>query len=303
MARIVLIGRNGQVGWELERSLLGLGEVTAPGRSRLDLRDAAQIGEFVRECAPAIVVNAAAYTDVEGAESDEAGAFAINAGAAAALAAAARDCGAALVHYSTDYVFDGEQPQPYREDDPTAPLSVYGRSKLAGEQAIGAAGCAHLILRTSWVYAARGRNFLRTIARLAGQRPQLRIVDDQFGAPTSARLIAQVTALMIRSYLTDAGARQRVSAGTTVHLTAGGETTWFGFACRARELALELGLPFAAHLLPIAAAEYPTRARRPRNSRLSLERLQRDWAITVPPWETGLRLCMEEIALPAGSKV
>jgi len=296
MTRIVLIGRSGQVGWELERCLVGLGEVVALGRSQLDLGDPVGVGAVVAAHGPDLIVNAAAFTDVEGAEGDEASALAVNAHAVRSLAETARVCHAALIHYSTDYVFDGTSAEPYAEDDPAAPLNAYGRSKLEGEQAIRASGCAHLILRTSWVYAARGRNFLRTILRLAAQRPELRIVDDQHGAPTSARLIAQVTALMMHGLIASPGARRDVDAGTTVHVAASGATTWYGFACEMREHALRLGLSFRAHLVPIRSEEYPTRARRPRNSRLRLDRLAREWNIVTPAWQSGLRLCMEEIA-------
>jgi dTDP-4-dehydrorhamnose reductase len=187
MTRIVLMGRRGQVGWELERSLVGLGEIVALGREQLDLTDVERLGGIVQSLAPDIIVNAAAFTDVEGAESCEEKAFAINASAVQALAQVACTRGAVLIHYSTDYVFDGTQPTPYREDDPTGPVSAYGRSKLAGEMAVRASGCAHLVIRTSWVYTSRGRNFLRTILRLAAERPELRIVDDQRGSLRSPR--------------------------------------------------------------------------------------------------------------------
>jgi len=243
MARILLIGRSGQIGWELERCMIGLGDISVWGRAQLDLQDTPLIRKMVLALAPSLIVNAAAFTDVEGAESNEAAAFAINATAVRTLAQAARELGAVLVHYSTDYVFDGSKPTAYLEDDPTGPLSAYGRSKLAGEQAVRASGCAHLILRTSWVFAARGRNFLRTIVRRAVRAPDLRIVDDQRGAPTDARLIAQVTALMAHTLAVDAAARARVVAGATVHLAAAGDTSWYGFAREIREVALRLGLP------------------------------------------------------------
>jgi dTDP-4-dehydrorhamnose reductase len=301
MTRIVLMGRRGQVGWELERSLVGLGEIVALGREQLDLTDVERLGGIVQSLAPDIIVNAAAFTDVEGAESCEEKAFAINASAVQALAQVACTRGAVLIHYSTDYVFDGTQPTPYREDDPTGPVSAYGRSKLAGEMAVRASGCAHLVIRTSWVYASRGRNFLRTILRLAAERPELRIVDDQRGAPTTARLIAQSTALMMRTLAGDPAASKRVAAGTTVHLSAAGETTWYGFAKEVRAEAEKLGIPFGADLVPIRTEEYPTKARRPANSRLSLERLHRDWGIVSPPWQSGLRLCLSELAERMGA--
>jgi dTDP-4-dehydrorhamnose reductase len=300
VTRIVLLGRSGQVGWELERALLGLGDVLALGRDAADLRNPSQLAKVVGETRPAFIINAAAYTDVEAAESNEADAFAVNGAAVGALAEAAHSANAVLVHFSTDYVFDGNKNAPYEEDDPMAPLSVYGRSKLAGEAAIRAAACAHLILRTSWVYAARGRNFLRTILRLAQQKPELRIVDDQIGAPTTARLIAEITAQMVHRCLIDRHAERRVRAGASVNLTAGGATSWFGFAAQARELAGEFGIPFGATLLPIPSSGYPTKAQRPRNSRLSLKVLERDWSIVPPSWQTCLRLCLEEIAAAGG---
>jgi dTDP-4-dehydrorhamnose reductase len=274
--------------------------VLALGRNAVDLRKPAQLAKSIGDLKPAFIINAAAYTDVEGAETNEVEAFAINGVAVGALAEAARSANAVLVHFSTDYVFDGRKDGPYAESDPTAPLSVYGRSKLAGETAIRAARCAHLILRTSWVYASRGRNFLRTILRLAQQKPELRIVDDQIGAPTTARLIAEVTSQMVHRCLIDEHAAQRLHAGEVVNLTAGGATSWFGFASHARELASELDIPFGAALLPIPSSGYPTKAQRPRNSRLSLNVLERDWSIAPPSWQTCLRLCLEEIAAAGG---
>jgi dTDP-4-dehydrorhamnose reductase len=297
--RTLLIGRTGQVAWELQRSLGVLGDLVAVDRAQLDLADSDAVKRLIRSACPAVIVNAAAYTNVDGAEDDVATAFAINAHAPETMAREARTIGATLIHYSTDYVFDGSKADAYVEDDPTAPLNAYGRSKLAGEQAIRASGAAHLILRTSWVYASRGRNFLRTIMRLAAERPELRVVNDQHGAPTAARFIAQATALMIRAYQTDAAARERVRAGATVHLSSAGETTWYGFAQQARGLAIEMGLPFGAQIVPIGSDEYPTKARRPRNSRLNLDRLQREWGIVAQPWQSGLRLVMEELALAA----
>jgi len=296
MERILLIGRNGQVGWELERCLVGLGEIVALDRSQLDLREATDIRRVVREVAPTMIFNAAAFTDVERAESDEAEALAINGAAVEALARASHEARAVLVHYSTDYVFDGAAPAPYREHDTTAPLSAYGRTKLAGEEAIRASGCAHLIIRTSWVYASRGRNFLLTILRLAAQQSELRIVDDQHGAPTSARLIAQITAVMLHTLSVEPSALERVRMGTTVNVAASGETTWYGFASEMRSLAAQLKIPFGAQLIPIRTDEYPVKARRPMNSRLSLERLSGEWGILTPPWRLALRLCMEELA-------
>ena len=276
--------------------MIGLGEVIAVTRDEIDLANIAQIDAVVQSSGADVIVNAAAYTNVEGAESDESTAQAINGAAVAALASCARASGALLVHYSTDYVFDGLKDTPYSEDDATAPLSAYGRSKLAGELAIRASGCRHFILRTSWVYAARGKNFLRTILRLAAQRAELSIVADQHGAPTSARLIAQETALLVRAASAVASQRARVDAGCTLHLTAAGHATWFEFAAAIREIALHLGLPFAATLRPIPADQYPTKTSRPGNSRLDLSRIERDWDVHAPSWRYALQLVMEEVA-------
>jgi dTDP-4-dehydrorhamnose reductase len=294
--RILLVGRTGQVGWELERSLSPLGELVAVDRTRLDLSDPEAIRNIIRSVRPAWIVNAAAYTNVDGAEDDGANAFAINAGAPEAMAQEARRLGAALIHYSTDYVFDGNKPDPYVESDAPAPLNVYGRSKLAGEEAIRASGVGHLILRTSWVYASRGKNFLRTILRLAGEREMLRVVDDQFGAPTWARFIAEATAAMLWRARFDASARERLERGETVHLANGGSTTWCGFARKAIALyAQRTGARLVA-VESIPASAYPTKAARPRNSRFDLTRLEGDWAITATDWEESLALCVDELA-------
>lgn len=294
--RILLIGRTGQVGWELERSLGAVGELIAFERTRLDLCDPDAIRSAIRTIRPELIVSAAAYTNVDGAEEDIATAFATNAQAPETMAHEARNVGATLIHYSTDYVFDGSKADAYVEDDPTAPLNAYGRSKLAGEQAIRASGAAHLILRTSWVYASRGKNFLRTILRLAGEREVVRVVDDQFGAPTWARFIAEATAALLWRMRLDSSARVRVERGETVHLANGGSTTWFGFASRAIELhAARTGKKLAA-IEPIPSWAYPTKAARPRNSRLDLRRLEQEWGVATQTWEDSLALCIEELA-------
>lgn len=294
--RILLIGRTGQVAWELERCLGVLGTLTALDRTQLDLGDTAAVRSAIRNIGPELIVNAAAYTNVDGAEDDVETAFAINARAPEAMARAARDAGATLVHYSTDYVFDGRKAGPYVENDPTAPLNAYGRSKLAGEEAIRASGAAHLILRTSWVYAARGKNFLRTILRLAAEREVLRVVDDQYGAPTWARFIAEATAAMLWRIRFDDFARQCVERGETVHLANSGVTTWRGFASKVIAIyAARTGSKLAA-VEPIPASAYPTKATRPHNSRLDLTRLEREWGIAAPAWDESLALCIEEFA-------
>jgi dTDP-4-dehydrorhamnose reductase len=270
--KILLTGANGQVGWELRQTLAPLGEVVAVNRAQLDLQDAARIAAAVREARPDVIVNAAAYTAVDKAESERDAAFAVNAVAPGVLAEEAKRAGALLVHYSTDYVFDGAKAAPYAEDDEPGPLNVYGASKLAGERAIAASGCRHLILRTSWVYGPRGSNFMLTMLRLAKERPELRVVDDQTGAPTSGLAIARATAQLL----------PRGAAGL-FHMTASGATTWCGFA-RAILQRAGIGTP----VLPISTADYPTPARRPRNSRLDCTRLRADAGVALASWEEQL---------------
>lgn len=296
MTTILVTGRDGQIGWELQRSLLPLGRIVAPARADFDLADPAQMRGAVREIRPDIIINAAAHTAVDQAESEPGAAFALNAVAPGVLAEEAARCGALLVHYSTDYVFDGAKATPYDEDDAPAPLNVYGRSKLEGERAVRAAGGDHLILRTSWVYAARGRNFLRTVLRLAGEREELKVVADQIGAPTWARLIAEATAAILGCAR---GERQRGQfVGGVFHLTAAGETSWYGFAAaltdalRAGSAAGDLRL---RRLAPVTTAEYPLPAPRPLNSRLCTDRVRQRFGLTLPDWQHCMRLCLEEI--------
>lgn len=283
MKRMLLTGKNGQVGWELERALAPLGEVFACDRAGLDLADPDRIRAVVRETRPGIIVNAAAYTAVDKAESEPDIAMAINGTAPGILAEEAKRLGALLVHYSTDYVFDGTKPMPYTEDDAPAPINSYGRSKLAGEQAIQASGCRHLILRTSWVYGLRGGNFLRTMLRLAGEKDELRIVDDQIGSPTWSRAIADATAAILNRAETPAG---------LYHMTASGTTSWFGFT---RAILANTRLQKQPRLLPIATAEYPLPARRPANSALDGHRFNNSFGFTLEPWDIALRRCLADI--------
>jgi dTDP-4-dehydrorhamnose reductase len=288
--RILLLGKNGQVGWELARALAPLGEVTALGRAELDLADVPRLIATVRALQPEVIVNAAAYTAVDKAESEQDAAFAVNATAPRVLAEEAKRSGALLVHFSTDYVFDGAKATPYVEEDPTNPLNVYGASKLAGERAIPAAGCRHLILRTSWVYGPRGANFMLTMLRLARERPQLRVVDDQVGAPTSSRAIADATAAVL--------VRAMASPGLEglYHLTASGETSWCGFA---RAILARAGIEIP--VVPIPTEQYPTPARRPRNSRLDCARLRAAFGVTLAPWQESLAEAMREHARLPGA--
>lgn len=273
--RILLTGRQGQVGWELERTLPALGEVITTDQRTLDLGDPDAIRRVVRETKPQLIVNAAAYTAVDRAESELELAMRVNGVAPGVLAEEAKRVGALLVHYSTDYVFDGEKPSPYVETDATNPLNVYGRSKLAGEQAIQRSRCRHLILRTSWVYSRTGRNFLLTMLRHSREKKELRVVDDQLGAPTSSRMIADAAPAVI------AGALRDASLDGIYHMTASGSTTWCGFA---RAIVGD-----ASQVAAISSREYPTPARRPRNSVLDNSKLYQTFRVRLPHWEAGLR--------------
>ena len=280
--KILLIGKNGQVGRELQRTLLPLGEVVALGRDNLDLGDLAAVRQVLERHGAGIIVNASAYTAVDRAETDEATAQAVNAVAVGAMAEYARAHGALLVHYSTDYVFDGAKDAPYVEGDATAPQSAYGRSKRAGEEAILASGCKALVFRTSWVFSAHGGNFIKTMLRLAGERDSLNVVADQFGAPTSAELIADVTALAI------AACRRGALAEGIYHLTASGATSWHGLACFAIERARVRGAAIkvdATQINAIPTEAYPLPAKRPRNSRLDTGKLSGALELQLPDWK------------------
>jgi dTDP-4-dehydrorhamnose reductase len=290
--RILITGGAGQLGWELRRTLAIFGEVVAPPRDILDLASADSIIAAVRGVRPGLIVNAAAYTAVDKAESESDLAMKINGDAPRILAEQAALRNAALIHYSTDYVFDGLKAEPYREDDEAAPINVYGRTKLAGEQGVMAARAAHLIFRTSWVYGSRGRNFLLTMLRLAKERKELKVVDDQVGAPTSARLIAEATAVAIARNFADGTLdldRFRQMGGL-YHLTAAGQTTWYGFA-----LAILTGKEGMAKVSPIPTSGYPTPARRPQNSVLDNSKLEKQYGFSLPDWKVGLQLCLEEL--------
>jgi dTDP-4-dehydrorhamnose reductase len=299
---ILLIGRNGQVGSELARTLLQVGTVVALNRDQLDLSNPGKIREVVRSVRPHLIVNAAAYTSVDKAESEVAVARAINSEAPAVLAEAAQRIGATLVHYSTDYVFDGLKKAPYTEEDSPTPQNVYGRTKLAGEDAIRLSGASHLMFRTEWVYAQMGRNFLLTILRLATEHEELQIVNDQIGAPTWSRSIAIASTQVLSRILSenDPGALEKVSG--TYHMTASGETTWFQFAEAILEEASQLtakpewftaatrGKPIIAkRVTPILTSDYPTPAKRPSNSILSNDKLARTFGTRLPDWREQLK--------------
>ena len=295
--RILLLGKNGQVGWELQRSLTPLGEVVAldfdsPGPLAADFSKHESLAATVRAVAPDVIVNAAAHTAVDKAESEPDLARAINATAPAVLAREAAARGAWLVHYSTDYVFDGSGSAPRGEDAPTGPLNVYGQTKLEGEEAIRASGCRHLLLRTSWVYGARGGNFARTMLKLAQEREALKVIDDQVGAPTGADLLADLTAHMIRA------ARSDASLSGTYHAVASGETSWHGYASHVVAFARAAGVPLKVAEGAIEAVRttaFPTPARRPLNSRLSTDKLRERFGLVPPDWRAGVERMLAEV--------
>lgn len=289
---ILLLGKNGQVGTELQRCLLPLGTVVALGRSELCLSDPRALEEQLSKIKPTIIVNAAAYTAVDKAESEPELAEAINASAVACLARYAAANQALLVHYSTDYVFDGSNDKPYREDDTTNPQNVYGVSKRAGELAIEQSGCNYLIFRTSWVFSAKGSNFIKTILRLAKQKSELSVVSDQFGAPTSAELIADITALAIAAY------KRGALPNGIYHLTSNGVTNWHQLACYVVEKSQALGMTYqleAAKIRPVTTEEYPLPAKRPKNSRLDNSMLANALQLTIPDWSVHVDRMLEQL--------
>lgn len=297
--KILLLGKNGQVGWELQRSLAPLGDLIALDRTGGeglcgDLSDLDGLVATVRKLEPDVIVNAAAYTAVDKAETEEALAALINGDAPGVLAREAEALGAWLVHYSTDYVFDGSGEQRWETDAPTGPLSSYGRSKQAGEEAIRASGAKALVLRTSWVYAARGHNFAKTMLRLATERDSLSVVADQFGAPTGAELIADVTALMLSQVMRT---KDSAALAGTYHLAAAGETSWHGFARYVLQHAQQSGVTLKVspdQLGAISTKAYPLPAPRPRNSRLALDKLEHAFQLKMPPWQQGVQRMLDE---------
>lgn len=292
--KILLTGKNGQLGFELRRALAPLGDIVAVGHSDCDLANEAAIRQLVRQVQPDVIVNPAAYTAVDRAETEQAQAYAVNAQAPGILAEEAHSLGALLVHYSTDYVFDGTQAGYYGESDTPNPQNIYGASKLAGEQAIQASHAHHLILRTSWVVGVHGGNFARTILRLAAERTQLNVVADQYGAPTSAALLADVTAHLVRE--AQGQGRDSFPYGL-YHLAAGGETHWHQYAChvieQARRAGQQLAMPTDG-IHPITTSEYPTPAKRPANSRLDTRKIRQAFGLHLPDWRDGVNHILEQ---------
>jgi dTDP-4-dehydrorhamnose reductase len=296
--RILLTGKSGQVGWELQRTLSSLGDIAAFGHGEMDLADPDSIRKVIGQVRPDLIVNAAAYTAVDKAESETDLAMAINGVAPGIMAEEAKRLNAAIIHYSTDYVFNGSSNRPYAEGDTPNPLNVYGATKLAGERAIQSSGVAHLILRTSWVYGARGKNFLLTMLRLAKERSELRIVNDQVGAPTWCRLLAEVTSQMVAQHYSPV-LRQAISiseASGVYHVVPNGSVSWHGFAEKIIE-----GMPNRVthaplKLIPIPASEYPAPASRPLNSRMTNRKLSETYGLTMPHWENSLTQCLDEVA-------
>ena len=294
--KILLLGKDGQLGWELQRSLAPLGEIVACGHNEADLARLTDLRALVRKISPQIIVNAAAYTAVDKAESEPEQAFLINSEAVDVLAREASLLNSWLIHYSTDYVFDGTKEGAYVETDTTAPLGVYGQSKLSGEEAVRASGCMHLILRTSWVYAARGNNFIKTMLRLARERDELKVVSDQLGAPTSAELLADVTAYCLYRLQYDASFTSAKNG--TYHLAASGMTSWHGFAQMIVDEAYRYGVELRAtakNVQAIPTLEYPLPAKRPPNSQLTTEKIRNAFNLELPPWQLHAKRALAEI--------
>lgn len=295
--KILLTGKNGQVGWELQRTLATLGEIISVDRNQLDLANPDSIRAAIREIKPNLIVNAAAYTAVDKAESEPELAMAVNGTAPGVMAEEAKCLGAGIIHYSTDYVFDGEKKGPYNEGDVTNPRNVYGRTKLAGEEAVQAAGVPFLILRTSWVYGVRGKNFLLTMLRLAKERDEIKVVDDQIGAPTWSRMIAEATAQILAQGLTPDNKMLSpfANASGVYHLASADHTSWYGFANEILKEAQNHGLDREPNVLPIPTTDYPLPAVRPMNSLLDCGKLKANFGLQLPDWHASLRLCVDEL--------
>jgi len=292
--KVLLLGKNGQVGWELQRSLAPLGKLIALDRNSVDycgdLTNHAELSETITKIKPDIIVNAAAYTAVDKAELDSVAANLINAVAPGVMAKEAEKINALLVHYSTDYVFNGAEGEPWQESDPVDPVNTYGKSKLSGEQAIIESGCRHIIFRTSWVYAARGNNFIKTMLRLAREKDELKVINDQFGAPTGADLIADITALTLN--------HSNTLANSIYHLAASGETTWYEYAQFIFEYARHKGELLTLEpgaVIPVPSQQFITPAKRPLNSRLNCKKLTEKFSLYLPDWQSGVERTLSEI--------
>mgnify|MGYP001191278000 FL=1 len=289
--KFLLIGKNGQVGWELSHSLSKLGNVFALGRSELDLSMPETLGAIIQDIRPDIIINAAAYTAVDKAESEPDLAMTVNGISPGVIAREAKKIGAGMIHYSTDYVFDGKATSPYKEESPTYPLNIYGKSKLAGEQAVIQVGIPHIIIRTSWVYSLRGSNFLLTIKKLAQTRKQIKVIDDQTGAPTWAGSIAEGTKRILEKSLTKSTKAKKLFISSGVfHMSCSGKTNWFGFANKILEFS---GLSKNIELVPISTTEYTTPAVRPRYSQLSNKKLKQVFNQEMPQWQDALKQCLD----------
>lgn len=291
--RILLTGKNGQVGWELNHSLSAIGTVFVMGRDQMDLSKPETLSPVIQEIRPDIIVNAAAYTAVDKAETEPELAMTVNGIAPGVMAQEAKNIGATMIHYSTDYVFDGKLTSPYKEEDPTCPLNVYGKSKLAGEKAVIQADIPHLIFRTSGIYGLRGTNFLLTMQKLAQTRKQLRVVDDQIGGPTWSRAIAEGTAQILKQCMTED--TLNLSRSGVFNMSCGGETSWFGFTKQILELS---GLIKGTELIPLPSIEYPTPAVRPKNSLLSNTKLKQVFHYEMSHWQVALKKCLSSIPRP-----
>jgi len=292
--RILVIGKIGQIGWSLQRTLIPLGEIVAKDHIQLDLANPDLIVKVVREVRPTLIVNAGAYTAVDKAESEQDLAMAINGTGPGILAEEAKKLGAGIVHYSTDYVFDGTKGSPYTEDDTPKPLNTYGKSKLAGDQAVQDAGAPYLIFRTSWVYGMRGQNFLRTILHLFHEREEIRIVDDQFGAPTWSRLITETTAQVLAQIFSPQTKGSLKDFSGIYNLSCAGKTSWYGFtAAIAEHVARNHLAPKVSRIAPIPSSDYPTPAKRPAYGVLSHDKLRKTFGVVMPSWENQMALCLD----------
>jgi dTDP-4-dehydrorhamnose reductase len=288
--KFLLIGKNGQVGWELNRSLSKLGNVFAVGRNELDLSMPETLGTIIQDIRPDIIINAAAYTDVDKAESEPELAMTVNGISPGVIAREAKKIGAGMIHYSTDYVFDGKATSPYKEENPIYPLNIYGQSKLAGEKAVTQSGIPHIIIRTSWVYSLRGSNFLLTIQKLAQTRKQIKVVDDQTGSPTWSRSIAESTTRILEQSLTRSATTQKLFIGSGIfHMSCSGRTNWFGFANKILQFS---GLSNNTELIPVSTTEYTTPAVRPKYSLLSNKKLKQVFNQEMPQWQDALKQCL-----------